>query len=143
MYVKYRNNQVVYPYDLAMLFRENPNTSFPSHPPDKLLADFGVYKVARTEPPTYDSLTEQCLENTPVFNADKWVQRWVVVKRSLVEASANTRAQRDSLLAQSDWTQLPDAPTNSKAAWATYRQALRDITVQSGFPFQVVWPAKP
>lgn len=52
------------------------------------------------------------------------------------------RAERDSLLSASDWTQLPDAPVD-RAAWAVYRQALRDITSQEGFPTDVVWPIKP
>jgi hypothetical protein len=52
------------------------------------------------------------------------------------------RAQRDQLLAASDWTQVADAPVN-QAAWAVYRQALRDVPNQSGFPANVVWPSKP
>jgi len=52
------------------------------------------------------------------------------------------RQRRDRLLQASDWTQVPDAPVD-KDAWATYRQALRDITKQSGFPLEVIWPNKP
>lgn len=52
------------------------------------------------------------------------------------------RTQRDNLLKQCDWTQVPDSPVN-KEAWAIYRQALRDITNQSGFPTDVFWPTKP
>jgi hypothetical protein len=52
------------------------------------------------------------------------------------------RNQRNVLLAASDWTQVDDAPVD-KAAWATYRQALRDITSQADFPHSVVWPTKP
>lgn len=52
------------------------------------------------------------------------------------------RRKRDGLLIQSDWTQMPDAPVD-KAAWAIYRQELRDITKQSGFPLEVIWPNKP
>lgn len=52
------------------------------------------------------------------------------------------RFERNKLLSSSDWTQLPDAPVD-KTAWATYRQALRDITSQEGFPENVVWPVKP
>lgn len=48
------------------------------------------------------------------------------------------RARRNSLLIGCDWTQLPDAPVDA-AAWATYRQALRDITTQDN-PFSIVWP---
>jgi hypothetical protein len=56
--------------------------------------------------------------------------------------AARAKTHRDSMLAQSDWTQLPDAaiPANVKAAWATYRQALRDVTDQPGFPDTITWP---
>lgn len=52
------------------------------------------------------------------------------------------RAERDRLLAESDWTQVADAPVD-QAAWATYRQALRDVPEQQGFPHDVIWPVKP
>lgn len=52
------------------------------------------------------------------------------------------RRQRDALLEQSDWTQLPDVPLATKERWAIYRQALRDVTLQPD-PFSVVWPAAP
>jgi hypothetical protein len=54
----------------------------------------------------------------------------------------SVRQARTMLLSQSDWTQVLDAPVD-KAAWATYRQALRDITEQAGFPHSVVWPTNP
>ena len=53
------------------------------------------------------------------------------------------RSKRNQLLQESDWTQLPDVPIATKDAWAVYRQALRDITEQPGFPFDVVWPQPP
>ena len=56
--------------------------------------------------------------------------------------SQSIRAQRNKLLKDSDWTQVSDAPVD-KAAWATYRQALRDITEQDGFPVNVEFPAEP
>ena len=52
------------------------------------------------------------------------------------------RNKRNKLLAECDWTQLPDAPVD-QTAWAAYRQALRDITDQEGFPANVTWPVKP
>lgn len=52
------------------------------------------------------------------------------------------RGKRNNLLSSSDWTQVADAPVD-KAAWATYRQELRDITAQAGFPTEVIWPTKP
>jgi hypothetical protein len=49
---------------------------------------------------------------------------------------------RNAQLAASDWTQLPDAPVD-KAAWATYRQALRDLPVQGGLADNAVFPTAP
>lgn len=49
---------------------------------------------------------------------------------------------RNAKLAQSDWTQLPDAPVN-QAAWATYRQALRDLPAQGGLADEAVFPNAP
>lgn len=53
--------------------------------------------------------------------------------------------QRNQLLSASDWTQIPGNPLTAEqqAAWATYRQELRDITAQSGYPFNVIWPTPP
>lgn len=53
------------------------------------------------------------------------------------------KKQRLELLQQSDWTQLPDVPLETKTLWQAYRQALRDITEQSGYPFNVEWPVQP
>ena len=53
------------------------------------------------------------------------------------------RRLRYTLLAQCDWTQLPDVPLETKTAWASYRQALRDITKQAGFPTEVIYPSVP
>ena len=51
--------------------------------------------------------------------------------------------KRNKLLDASDWTQMPDVPQETKEKWATYRQALRDITEQEGYPFDVTFPEKP
>mgnify|MGYP000417879314 FL=1 len=58
------------------------------------------------------------------------------------QLAAQVRAERDRLLADSDWTQVPDAPVD-QAAWATYRQALRDVPQQAGFPSDINWPTTP
>lgn len=58
------------------------------------------------------------------------------------EQATNVRNQRTQLLKDSDWTQIADS-TADKTAWATYRQALRDITAQSGFPWTITWPDAP
>jgi len=61
---------------------------------------------------------------------------------TLDELEAAARSKRNALLASSDWTQVADAPVD-QSAWRTYRQALRDITEQEGFPADVVWPTPP
>jgi len=53
------------------------------------------------------------------------------------------RLQRNSLLAASDWTALPDVTLDNKQAWLDYRQALRDITATHNIPENIVWPTKP
>jgi hypothetical protein len=56
--------------------------------------------------------------------------------------SASVRTERNAKLAETDWTQLADSSAD-KVAWATYRQALRDIPDQADFPITVTWPDKP
>lgn len=53
----------------------------------------------------------------------------------------DVRNQRDRLLSATDWMALSD--NTMTPAWAAYRQALRDITEQEGFPYSVIWPTKP
>lgn len=59
------------------------------------------------------------------------------------EVAARVRTERDHLLLSSDWTQVPDAPAETKTEWAAYRQELRDVTEQIGFPFSINWPVAP
>lgn len=53
------------------------------------------------------------------------------------------RTVRNSRLQESDWTQAADIPQPTREKWAIYRQALRDIPQQSGFPDNVQWPVQP
>ena len=58
------------------------------------------------------------------------------------EQAKSVRTSRNDKLKECDWTQVADA-TVDKATWATYRQALRDITGQTGFPWTITWPDAP
>jgi|TARA_B100000073_G_C23706095_1_gene562357 hypothetical protein len=58
-------------------------------------------------------------------------------------ALQNLRNERNRLLVETDWTQLPDVPETTKNAWQTYRQELRDITKTYQSIDNVVWPTKP
>jgi hypothetical protein len=74
----------------------------------------------------YDALIEQGIDIAPYVEP--------------APTAEQVRAQRNQLLAASDWTQVIDAPVD-QALWALYRQELRDITAQAGFPENVIWPA--
>ena len=148
MYAKITNGIVEkYPYTIGNLRKDNPNTSFPKVIDDLDLEFFGVFKVEKREKPeiSYD----QNIECKVIKQSGKWVESWKVTAASYEEANqrvadkiAQVRDKRNDYLSESDWTQVSDAPVD-KNAWATYRQALRDITDQDGFPWNVVWPIKP
>ena len=66
----------------------------------------------------------------------------VIQELELAAAWVRLRQSRDSLLSKCDWTQVPDAPVD-QAAWAAYRQALRDLPSNTSDPLDVVWPQQP
>ena len=80
---------------------------------------------------TVDGVTTTAAEHEAAYKAIKDAEQTSAVRKS-----------RGDKLADSDWTQVADAPVD-KAVWATYRQALRDITIQSGFPWTITWPDAP
>jgi hypothetical protein len=108
-------------------------------------AHFGVHKKQIITPPYHDPATQRIEEGPAVLVDGVWTQTYIVSDLD-ADASAATvgaqwsvvRAERNKLLADCDWTQLPDASADA-AAWAVYRQALRDITSQAN-PFNIVWP---
>jgi len=151
MLVKITNGNVdTYPYSAGQLRRDNPNTSFPKRIPDEMLESYGLYTVVYTDMPSIDDRTQKVeQEATPSLVSGAWTIGWSTSDKTTEEiaeydadAAANVRAERDGLLARSDWTQVADAPVDA-TAWATYRQALRDITDQAGFPNDINWPTQP
>ena len=111
---------------------------------DNLGADV-VFEGPQASPTRYQFSFADGVQQT----GGKWYTKWSVAdmdqeaKDALDTTQAiSVRKQRDEKLAECDWTQVADAPVD-KAVWATYRQALRDITAQSGFPWTVEWPESP
>jgi hypothetical protein len=109
---------------------------------------FGVHKKQIVTPPYHDPATQSLEEGPAVLVDGVWTQNYLVseldadASAAKVSAQWNViRAERNKLLVESDWTQLPDASADAPA-WATYRQALRDITTQVN-PFAIVWPESP
>ena len=92
---------------------------------------------------TYDEETNEWVP--PVAKPDddaEWdedSQEWIPGPEVLAR---DARATRNRLLRDSDWTQVSDAPVD-QSAWAEYRQALRDVPQQTGFPTDINWPTKP
>ena len=109
---------------------------------------FGVHKKQIVTPPYHDAATQHIEEGPALLIDGVWTQNYIVSDLSADESAAKVGAQwdvirveRNKLLVESDWTQLPDAPVDA-ASWATYRQALRDVTDQAD-PFAIVWPQGP
>jgi hypothetical protein len=126
-----------------------PYTSFPNY----FTADtveslgYGIYDFSNT-PDT--GRYEKTVEVAPVRNEyGIWRQTFAVVpmtdqEKSTVDINIATliRNQRNARLTACDWTQVADAPVD-KAAWAAYRQALRDLPDQPEFPLNIMWPEAP
>ena len=88
---------------------------------------------------TYETriaLPAGALETAP----DIWAE--AVKQTDRAQAAAQVRTERDRLLLACDWAVLPDAKTE-RTAWETYRQALRDVPEQVGFPYGIDWPIRP
>lgn len=150
MYVKLANGVIdVFPYGITDLMRDNPNVSFHEIIADELLAQFDVYPVTPQEiPRPFDDVTQNATIIDPVLVNGKWMQAWSITQASDVDVAQrlgdleqNARATRASLLAETDWTGLSD--NSMSPEMALYRQSLRDITSQDGFPRSIVWPEKP
>ena len=148
MFAKLNNGQLEkYPYSLGQLRKDHRNVSFPKVPSDQDLARFGVVRVTTSPQPAYDYTKNLSLTAEEVNG--QWVEKWVATDASQEEITERVegqaqyiRVERNQLLSESDWTQVADAPVD-QTAWAAYRRALRDITEQAGFPFNVAWPSKP
>lgn len=101
-----------------------------------IIEDFDLYKVL-------DGKTPTLIEGWQAIKAERTAKYEAEQQQADEEALVlEARDKRNSLLKNSDWTQAADAPVD-QAAWATYRQVLRDIPEQAGFPNEVTWPTEP
>ena len=152
-----------FPYTLGDLRRDNPQTSFPKRIGDAILASYGIYHVIPDAEPDYDPLVQtlvrdaQPQKETRIRQADddepadvgvgawyetgRWVIGYTVSNKPQADAEAAVRNRRDRLLAETDWMALSDVTMSD--TMTAYRQALRDIPSQAGFPVSVTWPTKP
>jgi hypothetical protein len=86
------------------------------------------------------------ITETEVIETKQW-RKFTAEEQAEIEAqkAKQVRSERNAKLTETDWTQVDDTPLDNvaKNAWANYRQALRDVPDQAGFPFNVTWPAQP
>ena len=143
----------------------HPNTSFPQQLSEALLNELGADVVFEGPQATGGTVYQYSQAQGVEQIEGKWFTKYVLGPTFIdtvvngttttaaqheaaykavkdAEQATSVRKQRDEKLAECDWTQVADAPVD-KTVWATYRQALRDITTQSGFPWTVEWPESP
>lgn len=148
MHARIDNGQVV-EYPIVNLRQRLPECSLPVDlTNDQLLPD-GYVWVSNGAAPEHDPSTQTLVPGNPEFAGGGWVCNYTVVDLSLEEVqeradqkAAAVRVERNQRLTECDWTQVSDAPVD-RVAWAAYRQALRDISSQEGFPFNITWPESP
>lgn len=158
MYAKIKDNVVIkYPYGFVELQEDNVYTNFNGL--DIFNAFLGTNEnvegctlepVHIQDKPEIETRTQKLVQSdVPSYLDGKWTLCYAIEEKQEAEVvsdsliySSDIRAQRNARLSASDWTQTADSPAN-RTAWATYRQALRDITTQVGFPFDTQWPTLP
>ena len=157
MYRVRTNGSIASQGEIRKLF---PNTSLPRVWDESVLNHLGIDPIFESPTPT-TTRYQTANKNGVEFKNDKWMWAWTIgpvftdneeataaeqqaayVQRIDDEQAARIRADRDKRLVDTDWTQVADAPVDSEA-WATYRQALRNIPAQATFPWDVVWPEMP
>lgn len=136
----YKDGQIIHYRDAF------PSVTFPvSGPSNEFLAEHGAYKVSLFK--SHDRTTQKLVSCNPYIE-DGFAYTVTVENKTAEELQADVnakaaqmRSQRNDLLVSSDWTQVADAQVD-KEAWATYRQALRDLPQAEGWP-NVNFPASP
>ena len=171
MHVKLTNGQPSqFPYTVGQFRRDNPQTSFPKNIPVEIMRRHGMFPVEELTKPVFDPLVQTLVRDEmphkevirlkteedatdpitgevdraqvgePIYG-NKWLIGYPVEDKPQDQAEEAIRSKRNGLIADTDWMALSD--NTMSPAWASYRQALRDITDQAGFPYAVEWPTKP
>lgn len=157
MFVKLNENFEIeqYPYTLDMFRNDNKNKSLPKTLNDVFLQQRNVFHVYDDIIPDFDTITEYCeRKSNPIFDDEKniWIIEWDVKQKTPERIQAEKeileneiRKNRDKFLMETDWIVSKSLELGQEipTEWKTYRQSLRDITKQSGFPYSIEWPSKP
>lgn len=150
MLVKIVDDQVdEYPYSIKKFRADNPTISFPEEISSNTLATYGVFSAGYEATPSYNPATHKVVVSSqPSLVEGLWKLTKTVVAMTEDEISAyetkkaaEARRTRDDKLSATDWCALSDVTMSSEMA--TYRQALRDVPQQAGFPHNITWPTEP
>lgn len=114
------------------------------------------YRITKENDNSEPSSTEQIFTEKERYSDDGNFERNLLIAKSeayngevtveeIPMTAEEARTQRDKLLAETDWTQVLDAPIDAatREAYRAYRQALRDIPQQEAFPDTITWPELP
>lgn len=141
-FVRLSDNAVVTEGDIDPLMTA-PSMYF--RPDESLYA-----RIHDTPKPAFNEQTEKLEEGPPAFDGTFWNSTWVIVPATADEVAQRTtekaaaiRAQRDKLLRGCDHTQLLDSDPAKRGAWVQYRQDLKNVPDQAGFPWNINWPTPP
>ena len=148
---------VVYEREFRAMF---PNTGFPVQLTEEIINDFGG-DIVFEGPQATGGTVYQYSQAAGVEEINgKWYTKYILgpvftdgettaaeqeaAYKAMKDAeqAKSVRQSRNDKLKDSDWTQIADS-TADKQAWAAYRQALRDVTAQQGFPWTIQWPEQP
>jgi hypothetical protein len=164
MFVKLENGvPVEWPVTRSRIKHENPSVGFPLDMSNVNVRDYGFAPYKLSDPAEYDVQWQRAEELPPVEVDGVFVQQWRIVElysaeekaemilqqeaAQLESAKASVRSLRENLLTSTDWLVIKAQETGvvMDQGWATYRQALRDITDHVNFPYLADedWPVKP
>lgn len=141
MYIKLTNGQPEN-YSIGQLRRDNPQTSFPKHPSNELLETWNVLPVNELPRPSINPGTHYLKQSDFYQVEDKWQVHYYAEPLPELQVSEAMRAERNRLLANTDWV-VSHAYEQQKPVpdeWQKYRQQLRDLPTQQGFPYDIIWP---
>jgi len=152
MFVKITNGQAIPNYTIGDLRKDHPNVSFPRNISDDVLAAYNVFRVTEVPAPEYNARTHRLVTQAPTLVNGVWTVTRVAVAKDqaqidneTAQVAADVRADRNNRLAATDWRVVKHLELNENipAVWELYRQALRDVPSQAGFPWNVSWPEAP
>lgn len=146
---------LLYPYTYEAFRRAHPNLSLSSKKfhtdTEGMKSEYNIVPVRRIENPYHDPVTSYIrVDSKPTYQNGEWVLLPRVINKTQdriqaesEQASLEAKGQRNMLLSETDWTQVEDVPDSIKIPFKEYRNKLRAITEQKGFPHEINWPQRP